>query len=316
MRQHLDLMRSVGYRYKHAEGQLRRFDSFLQGRPDLLGKSLPQLVEAWRQAGTGLHHAHEAQQCGRMLSKAQARLDPTAAIIPTDTKLWRQMRASHRRPYIYTEEQVAYLLETARHLPSRLSPLRTLTAYTMLLLTYCAGLRIQEVANLNLGDVDLKDGTIEICNSKFFKSRRLPLPPGVLKELRHYLEERRKAGAPIDPNEGLFWHTMRWKRYSKHSAQDLLVKVLRRSGIKTGAGKTGPRIHDLRHAMVSNRMLSWYRQGINPQSQLAHLSTFMGHTDIQCTLTYLTVGPELLQLASERFRQHVVHVLQNMESAS
>jgi integrase len=138
----------------------------------------------------------------------------------------------------------------------------------------------------------------------------------VLKELRHYLEERRKAGAPIDPNDGLFWHTMRWKRYSKHSAQDLLVKVLRRSGIKTGAGKTGPRIHDLRHAMVCNRMLSWYRQGINPQSQLAHLATFMGHTDIQCTLAYLTVGPELLQLASERFRQHVVHVLRNTERPS
>jgi len=316
MRQHVDLMRSLGYRYKHAEGQLRRFDSFLQSRPDLLGKSLPQLAEAWRQAGTGLHHAHEAQQCGRMLSKAQARLDPATAIIPTNPKLWRQMLASHRRPYIYTEEQVAQLLETARHLPYRLSPLRPLTAYTMLLLTYSAGLRIQEVANLNLGDVDLTDETIEIRNSKFFKSRRLPLPPGVFKELRHYLEERRKAGAPIDPNEGLFWHTMRRQRYAKISVWNLLIQVLRRSGIKTGAGKTGPRIHDLRHAMVCNRMLSWYQQGINPQSQLAHLSTFMGHTDIQCTLTYLKVGPELLQLASERFRQHAAHVLRNTESAS
>jgi integrase len=316
MRQHVDLMRSLGYGYEHAEGKLRRFDRFLQSRPDLLGKSLPQLVEAWRQTGAGLHRALEAQQCGRMLSKAQARIDPAAAIIPSNPKLWRQMLASHRRPYIYTEEEVAQLLKIARHLPSRLSPLRTLTAYTMLLLTYCAGLRIQEIANLDLGDVDLKDGTIEIRNSKFFKSRRLPLPPGVLKELRHYLEERRKAGAPIDPDEGLFWHTMRCKRYSKKSAQDLLVQVLRRSGIKTGAGRTGPRIHDLRHAMVCNRMLSWYRQGINPQSQLAHLSTFMGHTDIQCTLSYLTVGPELLQIASERFRQHAVHVLRNTERPS
>jgi integrase/recombinase XerD len=316
MRQHVDLMRSLGYRYLHAEGKLRRFDRFLQGRPDLLGESLPQLIEAWRQAGTGLHRAHEAQQCGRMLSKAQARIDPTAAIIPTDAKLWRQVRAAHRRPYIFAEEQVAQLLEAARDLPSRLSPLRTLTAYTMLLLTYCAGLRIQEIANLNLGDVDLKDGTIEIRNSKFFKSRRLPLPPGVLNELRHYLEERRKAGAPIDPTEGLFWHRMRCKRYSKKSAQDLLVQVLRRSGIKTGSGRTGPRIHDLRHAMACNRMLSWYRQGINPQSRLAHLSTFMGHADIQCTLVYLTVGPELLQVASERFRQHAVHVLRNTERPS
>ena len=313
MRQHVDRMCSLGYRYDHAEGKLRRFDRFLQTRPDLVDKPLSELIEAWRQAGTRLHHTLEAQQCGRMLSKAQARLDPMAAIIPTDPKLWRQIRASHRRPYIYTEEEVAQLLQTARQLPCRLSPLRSLTAYTMLLLIYCAGLRIQEAVNLNLGDVDLKEGTIEIRNSKFFKSRRLPLPPDVVNALRHYLLERRKADPLLDPGAGLFWHTMRRKRYSKKAAQDLLVRVLRHSGIKTGQGKTGPRIHDLRHAMVCNRMLSWYRLGINPQSKLAHLSTFMGHTDIQSTLTYLTVTPELLQIASERFRRHAVHVLHHTE---
>jgi integrase len=183
----------------------------------------------------------------------------------------------------------------------------------MLLVAYCAGLRIQEVANLNLGDVDLTDGTLEIRNSKFFRSRRLPLPPGVVKALRDYIEERRKAGAPVDPEAGLFWHTLRCKRYSKKAAQELLVTLLRRSGIKSGRGRTGPRVHDMRHAMVCNRMLGWYRHGINPQSHLAHLSTFMGHTDIQYTLTYLTITPELLQLASERFRRHAAHVLRNTE---
>jgi integrase len=313
MREHLDMIRSLGYRYEHAEGKLRRFDRFLQGRPDLIGKLLPEMIVAWRQAGTTLHHALEAQQCGRMLSKAQARHDPTAVIIPSDPQLGRRWRASHRRPYIYTEQEVIKLLETARQLPSRVYPLRPWSAHTMLLVAYCAGLRIQEVANLNLGDVDLTDGTLEICNSKFFRSRRLPLPPGVVKALRDYIEERRKAGAPVDPEAGLFWHTLRCKRYSKKAAQELLVTLLRRSGIKSGRGRTGPRVHDMRHAMVCNRMLGWYRHGINPQSHLAHLSTFMGHTDIQYTLTYLTVMPELLQLASERFRRHAAHVLRNTE---
>jgi integrase/recombinase XerD len=313
MREHLDMIRSLGYRHEHAEGKLRRFDRFLQSRPDLIGKPLPQLIEAWRQAGTTLHHALEAQQCGRMLSKVQARHDPTAAIIPSDPQLRRRWRASLRRPYIYTEQEVVRLLETARQLPSRVYPLRPWSAYTMLLLAYCAGLRIQEVVNLNLGDVDLMDGTLEIRNSKFFRSRRLPLPPGVVKALRDYIEERRKAGAPMDPEAGLFWQTLRSKRYSKKAAQTVLVTVLRRSGIKSGRGRTGPRVHDMRHAMVCNRMLGWYRQGINPQSHLAHLSTFMGHTDIQYTLTYLTVTPELLQLASERFRRNAVHVLRNTE---
>ncbi len=316
MRDHVALMRLLGYRYDANEGRLRRFDRFLQGRPDLVDQPLPRMIDAWRRADPGLQRAYEAQQCGRTLSKAQARLDANAAIIPTDRQLWRRVRASHRRPHIYTEEDIGKLLDTARDLPSRLSPLRTLSTYTMLLLTYCAGLRIQEVVNLNVGDVDLKDGTIEIRNSKFFKSRRLPLPPGVVNALQHYLQERRKAGAPTADDEGLFWHTHRDRRYSKKAAQELLSEVLRRSGMKTTRGKAGPRVHDLRHAMVCNRMLSWYRQGINPQSHLAHLAAFMGHTDIQYTLTYITVTPELLQLASERFRQHAAHVLRNTGTSS
>lgn len=315
MCEHLDMIRALGYRCESAEGKLRRFDRFLQGRPDLIGKSLPQLIEAWRGAGTSLHHALEVQQCAQMLSKVQARHGPTASVIPSDPRLWRRWRASLRRPYIYTEQEVIKLLETARKLPSRIYPLLPLSAYTMLLLTYCAGLRIQEVVNLTLGDVDLTDGTITIRNSKFFKSRCLPLPSGVVRALGDYIEERSKAGAPMGPAAGLFWHSLRCKRYTRKGAQNLLVRVLRRSGIKSGRGRTGPRVHDFRHAMVTNRMVGWYRQGINPQSHLAHLSTFMGHTDIQYTLAYLTLTPELLQLASERFREHAVHVLRNTEDA-
>jgi integrase/recombinase XerD len=316
MRDHVALMRSLGYRYDTTEGRLRRFDQFLQSRPDLVDQPLTRLIDAWRQADPGLQRAFEAQKCARALSKAQARLDSSATIIPTDRQLWRRVRASYRRPHIYSEEDIGKLLDTARNLPSRCSPLRTLSRYTMLLLTYCAGLRIQEVVNLNVGDVDLKCGTIEIRKSKFFKSRRLPLPPSVINALQHYLQERRKAGAPTADDEGLFWHTHGAKRYSRKAAQDLLVEVLRRSGLKTTRGRTGPRVHDLRHAMVCNRMLSWYRQGINPQSHLAHLAAFMGHTDIQSTLSYITVTPELLQVASERFRHHAAHVLRNTGASS
>jgi len=235
MREHLNMIRSLGYRHEDAEGMLRRFDRFLQGRPDLIGKPLPQLIEAWLRAGTTLHHALEAQRCARMLSKAQARHDPTVAIIRSDPQLRRRWRASLRRPYIYTEQEVTQLLSTARRLPSRVYPLRPWSAYTMLLLAYCAGLRIQEVANFNLGDVDLTDGTLEIRDSKFFRSRRLPLPHGVVSALRDYIEERRKVGAPTAPEAGLFWHTLRSKRYSKRAAQQLLVTVLRGSGLKSVA---------------------------------------------------------------------------------
>ena len=77
---------------------------------------------------------------------------------------------------------------------------------------------------------------------------------------------------------------------------------MRRAGFKLPTGRVGPRVHDLRHSMVVNRILQWYRSGVNPQDKLRFLSTYMGHRDVNSTLVYITVTQDLLQEASERFR--------------
>jgi site-specific recombinase XerD len=172
----------------------------------------------------------------------------------------------------------------------------------MLVLAYCAGLRLSELARLDLGDVDLQAGTIAIRETKFFKSRILPLADSALTAVREYLEARRQAKAPQNCDSGLFWHDQGGTRYTSHGIAWLLVDILRRAGIKPARGKIGPRIHDLRHSMVVNRILEWYRAGINPQERLPFLATYLGHRDIHSTLVYITVTQELLQQASERFR--------------
>jgi len=104
------------------------------------------------------------------------------------------------------------------------------------------------------------------------------------------------------PMSGLFWHPKTSGRYSRVTAGMLLRCVLRRAELKPAKGRSGPRIHDLRHTFVVNRMLTWYRKGINPQPRLPYLATYLGHKDINSTLVYLTITQELLQQASERFR--------------
>jgi integrase len=304
MREHVTLMRSLGHRYEVYAAKLRRFDRFLQGRPDLVDEPLRVLTEAWRQAGHGLQHALESQQCGRILAKAWRRVDPSVALMPVDPGLERQVRERHRRPYIYTEKEVRKLLATARSFPSPLAPLRPISLYTMLVLAYCAGLRLQEIVNLTVGDVNLEEATIEIRCTKFFKSRRLPLAPSVMSAVKAYLVARQKGGAPIAAAAGLFWHQQAAGRYSTVMAGKLLVRVLRRAGLKPAHGKVGPRIHDLRHAFCVNRMLAWYRAGINSQTRLPYLATYLGHKNINSTLIYLTITQELLQHASERFRKN------------
>lgn len=315
MRSHIDHMRASGFRYNTQAGSLLRFDRFLQGRSGLNDQPLAVLLQQWAAESTTLHHAVERQQVARNLSRAWQRIDPNVDLPKVDRRLSRRRLQEQRRPYVYTPQEVRRLLDTAREFPSPRSPLRPLTLYTMLVLAYCAGLRLGELARLDLDDVRLETGEIAIRETKFFKSRTLPLADSVVAALREYLGARRTAGASQEGSSGLFWHMQSAARYSRVMTHKLLVRVLRRAGLKPEPGRVGPRIHDLRHAFVVNRMLTWYREGINPQARLPYLATYLGHKDINSTLVYLTVTQELLQQASERFRAFAVRNLHVVEGA-
>jgi integrase len=301
MRDYVALMKSVGHRYATEERGLLRFDRFLQQHPDLRSLPLKRLVREWANDTPTAEHAWRSSQIGRILSKALRRFDSTAELISIDGDLEKRARQLHRRPYIYSEGDVCRLLEVARKFPSPRSPIRPVTLYTMLVLAYCTGLRLGEIVRLNVADVDLGNGTIEVRDTKFFKSRRLPLSCGVVSALRSYLDARQEAGAPDEPAAGLFWQQRTSERYSYVAAGQLLRRVLKRAGLKPRE-EPQPRIHDLRHAFVVNRMLTWYREGINPQPLLPYLATYLGHKDVNSTLVYLTITQELLQQAGERFR--------------
>jgi len=309
MSKHVALMQAMGYCYKTQEQRLLRLDRFLQGRPDLSGHPLTVLIREWANTRSGPQQELECHHTGRTLSRALTRIDPTVETIPWDKRIKREALQRHRRPYIFTEQEVHRLLETALSLPSPQSALRPRTAHMMLVLAYCAGLRIGEIVRLDVGDFDSDDRTIEIRGAKFFKSRRLPITDSVVAALQSYLGARKLAAAPTKPDAPLFWHHSATGRYSHSRGRNLLVRVLRQGGIKPERGRMGPRVHDFRHAFVVNRMLAWYREGINPQSRLPYLATYLGHKDVNSTLVYLTITQELLQQASERFRVHGMQIL-------
>ena len=309
MCEHIARMQSLGYRYEAKARDLRRFDRFLQQRPELAEEPLPVLLAAWRSSCPGVRHALRVQQCGRALSQALHRRDPTTSVLSIDAGLQRRVVQEERKPYLFTEAEVERLFEAARTVPSSKAPLRPIALVAMLTLAYCAGLRVGEIASLTLDDLDFENGTIEIRDTKFFKSRRLPLAPGVLDVLASYLLARAAAGAPIGPDAPLWWSALRRHGYSYREVRRLLTCVIRRAGLKPAQGKRGPRVHDIRHSFVANRMLQWYRDGVDPQTRLPHLATYLGHKDIVSTLVYLHITPDLLQQASERFRRRGAGVL-------
>ena len=208
-------------------------------------------------------------------------------------------------PYIYSRDEIMVLLKAIRKLKSRRqSPLRPHMFYVLILLLYTTGMRLGEVLKLQLRDINQKDRTLYIHKTKFFKSRLVPLSLSMMKKLEGYIELRRRSGTPNNPKSYLFYNQRREKHYSLQSIQHPFRKMLQCLGLKPPRGYSGPRLHDLRATFAVHRLEEWYRQGVDVQSRLGSLSTYLGHINIASTQRYLPMTAELLQQASQRFKKY------------
>jgi integrase len=166
-------------------------------------------------------------------------------------------------------------------------------------LLYGLGLRVGEAVRLKLGNVDLQRNTLFICETKFSKSRIVPLGPKLATRLRQYIEERHEGTR--EPDRPVFSFTKRGCICPETVSQTFHALVPK-LGLVLPPGVSSPRLHDLRHAFAVGTLLRWYRQGIDPNRRLIHLSTFLGHVDPNSTAVYLTITEELLREADRRFR--------------
>jgi integrase len=174
----------------------------------------------------------------------------------------------------------------------------------MILVLYGGGLRIGEALGLTVRDVDLVDSTITVRNTKFFKTRLVPIGPKLVQELVAHIARRRKLPMPAGEDSALFT-TRTGKSWLYPDVITLFQRLRRAARIECPAGELRPpRLHDLRHTAAVHRVLAWYRAGKDVQRLLPQLATYLGHVDIKSTQRYLRMTPELLQEASQRFARY------------
>jgi integrase/recombinase XerD len=203
------------------------------------------------------------------------------------------------RAHIYTKQELHRLLQAIT--PKVSGSLSPQTVRTILLLLYGAGLRISEALNLQLPDVDLETSVLCIRRSKFFKTRLVPLGPKLTEALRAY---QAQGPGPSGPN-AYFFRADNDTPVSRSAMERVFAKLRLAADVKrTDGGRFQPRLHDLRHTAVVHRLIAWYREGVDVQSRLIQLSTYLGHADIAATQKYLTWTPELRKEASARFARY------------
>jgi site-specific recombinase XerD len=285
----------------HSQAKLLwRFDRYLSVQHPTIRSVQPQVLDAYlatlghlSRRGFSNHYCVLRQFCLYLNQYKPASYVPPACRAVD--------RSYSRAPYIFSQAQIAALLEQCRKIDPTQQALASLYR-TLFSVLYSTGIRISEALALDVADYHPTDKLLHIRQGKFRKARYVVLSTSCAAQFAAYLRIYRQGVAP--ENQGPLFINTRRRRLGYQSAARIFHQLLVKTGIEK-KGLNGPRLHDLRHTFAVHRLLQWVESGDNLIAKLPMLSTYMGHACVVSTQIYLQATNELLDAGSRRFRHWV-----------
>jgi len=182
--------------------------------------------------------------------------------------------------------------------------LRPHTLSSLLGLLASTGLRIGEAIRLRVDHVNLalEPPQVHILETKFHKSRIVPLHPSTAEHLRHYGMQR--AHLYYDGVSEAFFVSEQGQFLKYLALHNWFARLCQRVAIAPTAGGRRPCLTAFRHTFAVTCLQRWYQQGLDVQALLPHLSVYLGHVHPHESYWYLTAVPELLGAAAQRFQTY------------
>jgi integrase len=306
---YVEHMKALGRRFFNEAWMINRLCRFLaeNGAADLDQVLFEQWCITHQEMHANVRRAY--QRVVRKFCLYRQRTEPDC-FVPNASRF--PQRRPSRAPVILGPSDVARLLQATDELRIHGAvPLRPAMMRLAVVFLYTAGLRRGELVRLKLGDIDLTNGTAMIRDTKFYKSRLVPLSTDAQRELRTYLKQRLAAPWNVSaeaPLIGGHQHSHIIHEYSGNAIDSSLRNLCIAAGVRDTDGRL-PRVQDLRHSFAVQALLRWYRNGADVQSCLPRLAMYMGHVSIASTAYYLHWIPEIACTASRQFERRFGHLI-------
>jgi len=291
---YLRLRRSLGFKLRCTGLHLLRFAAFAESRGAEYVTTSLALEWAMQPADRQPSTWAERMKAIRVFARYQHVLDLRTEVPPPGLLPYRPQRA---KPYLYSDQEIRRLLSATRQLRSSVG-IRPHTYRCLVGLLAASGLRISEALALQPVDVDLKTGILTIRESKFRKSRLVPIHRSTIAPLRQYAAHCDSL-FPV-PKRSTFFISDLGRALEVSAVRRTFYELSRWARLRLGPVNRGPRLHDFRHRFAVQTMIRWYRAGEDVQRRLPILSTYLGHAHVGDTYWYLTQCPELMQWACQR----------------
>jgi integrase len=301
---YLTAKRAVGCRFNTEDRSLRLLDRYIAEQHIARIEDItPSTIEAFMASRPRVEARGFNNLLGMVRRLFEWMIDQQELAV-SPVRIESRPERGRRLPYLYDATTVRLVLQYAAELPDwPRCRQRGSTYATIFAIIATLGLRIGEASRLRCGDVDLQREILLIRNSKFGKSRYVPFGPRLAARLRDYFTLReRRLGLPV-PDAPLFTWNGRSPVVTNSIRNAFRDHIMPQLALNVPDGTYPPCVHGLRHTFAVNTLLRWYRDGVDPQSRLNHLSTFLGHTGPHSTAVYLTITSELLSAANERFER-------------
>lgn len=294
---YLALRRDLGFKLKKHSRLLDEFALFLEHAGE--SPITSRLALQWATQPQNIQQAEWAARLSvvRGFARYWSATDPQTEIPPEGLLPYRPRRA---KPYLYSEEQICQLLEAAKNMAAPHS-LQPWTYHCLIGLLAVTGLRISEALNLRSADVNWSEGIIIVRDSKFGKSRLIPLHASTLKVLSDYGARRDRLFA--DRKTPYFFCSRYDGRLDEGQVRRVFYTMSRQIGIRGASASHGPRLHDFRHRFAVQTLLHWHQTGEDVRQRLPILSTYLGHGHVTDTYWYVTGTPELMAAVGQRLEK-------------
>jgi len=280
---HAALQHALGFKFRTPYLLLRNFVSFAELRGECFVAT--ETVREWALQAPSPEQRRNRLLAVRRFAIALQAEDPHHEVPSAD--LFGSACHRRRTPYIYSPDDIRRLIDAAHRLGPD-SSIRPLTYATLFGLIAATGMRISEALAIRLPDVT-EDGLI-IAQTKFKKSRLLPLHSTTRLALDGYLATRLKTASPSDA----LFISDQGTPPAYATVVTVFLRLVRSIGLRGSPGSRGPRIHDLRHTFAV-RSLEGCAQGSQAVARhITALSTYLGHAHVTDTYWYLQATPELM----------------------
>ena len=206
------------------------------------------------------------------------------------------------KAHIFSDEEIVRMLSAADSTPfKKQSPERHLQIPVMFRILFNCGLRVSEVINLKMCDINLTDNILAVLDSKFHKSRLVPFSDEVGSALKNYLAKV----PPPSEDDYIFRSPKTGGKYGDTMLHVFFRDLLYRAGIPCGGRGIGPRPHDIRHTFAVHCLNKWALSGVDLMAALPVLSRYLGHSGIRGTQKYLQLTaqmyPEIVSRLEDKF---------------